>query len=153
MVSQENQGLEEHFKDLARRFAKNGYVAIAVDLLSRRGGTDAVPANERGAGLSGPEASEQLVMDFQDTMAYLRRQPFVNGDRIGMVGFCLGGGIAWNVAIREPSLRAVVPFYGNPSFRDDLLNIRAAVLAAYGERDERTTERPGPPPSDASQRH
>lgn len=136
LICHENQGLHEHFKDVARRFAKNGYVAIALDLLSRQGGTAAVPENMRGAGLGAPE---RQVADFQDLMAYLRRQPFVNGDRIGMTGFCLGGGVTWNVAIKEPTLRAAAPFYGNPAFREELANIRAAVMGAYGGTDERTT--------------
>ena len=136
LICHENQGLIDHFRDLSRRFAKNGYVALALDLLSRRGGTEAVPENMRGGGLGPPE---QQVADFQDAMAYLRRQPFVDGNRIGMVGFCLGGSVAWNVAIKDPTLRAAIPFYGNPAFRDELPNIRAAVLGAYGELDERTT--------------
>jgi carboxymethylenebutenolidase len=136
LICHENQGLSEHFRDVARRFAKNGYVAIALDLLSRRGGTDAVPENMRGAGLGSPD---QQVADFQDLLAYLRRQSFVDTARAGMIGFCLGGTVAWNMALREPTLRAVAPFYGNPSFRDELPNLRAAVLGAYGERDTNTT--------------
>ena len=139
MICHENQGMAEHFKDVARRFAKAGYVAIALDLLSRQGGTDAVPENERGAGISGPGAAERHVADFQAAMAYLRQQPFVLADRIGMIGFCFGGGVTWNVAIKEPSLRAGAAYYGNPAFRDELPNMRAAMLGAYGERDERTT--------------
>ena len=139
MIAHENQGLHEHFKDVVRRFAKAGYVAVALDLLSRRGGTEAVPANQRGAGMSGPGVAEQIVADFQAAMAYLRRQPFVIADRIGMTGYCFGGGVTWDVAIKEPTLRAAAPYYGNPSFRDELGNIRAAVLGAYGELDARTT--------------
>jgi carboxymethylenebutenolidase len=136
LIAHENQGLIDHFRDVARRFAKNGYAAIALDLLSRQGGTEAVPLNMRGGGLGTPE---QQVADFQDTTAYLRRQTFVDGNRIGMIGFCLGGGVTWNVAIKEPTIRAAAPFYGNPAFRDELPNLRAAVFAAYGEADERTT--------------
>ena len=136
LLAHENQGLIDHFRDVARRFAKQGYVAIVLDLLSRQGGTDAVPLNARGGGLPTPD---QQVADYQDLMAYLRRQTFVDGNRIGMTGYCLGGGVTWNVALREPTLRAVAPYYGNPAFRDELPNLRAAVLAIYGEADERTT--------------
>lgn len=139
LVCHENAGTSDHFKDIARRFAKNGYVALHPDLLSRRGGTDAVPANERGMSLSGPGAAEQWVADFRAGMAFLRTQPFVIADRIGMTGYCFGGGITWNVAIKEPTLRAAAPYYGNPSFRDEIANIRAAVLGVYGGADERTT--------------
>ena len=136
MICHENQGLHEHFKDVARRFAKAGYVAIAPDLLSRQGGTDAVPENQRGMLMLD---AEQQVRDFQAAMAYLRRQSFVAADRIGMVGYCFGGGMTWNTAIREPTLRAAAPFYGNPAFRDDLGSIRAAVFGAYGEIDTNIT--------------
>jgi carboxymethylenebutenolidase len=139
MICHENQGLAEHFKDVARRFAKAGYVALALDMLSRRGGTAAVSENERGSGISGPGAAEQQVADFQAAMAYLRRQPFVDADRIGMIGFCFGGGVTWNVALKEPTLRAAAAFYGNPDAPDELPNLRAAVLGAYGELDARTT--------------
>ena len=136
MIAHENQGMIEHFEDVARRFAKAGYVAIAVDLLSRRGGTAAVPEHQRGRLML--DAAQQ-VRDVQAAMAYLRQQGFVVADRIGMVGFCLGGGITWNTAIREPTLRAAAPYYGNPAFRDDLGRIRAAVFGAYGETDTNTT--------------
>ena len=136
MICHENQGMIDHFKDVARRYAKNGYVGIALDLLWRQGGTDAVPLNMRGGAVGTPE---QQVTDFQDAMAYLRRQPFVIADRIGMTGYCFGGGVTWNVAIKEPTLRAAVPHYGNPAFREEIPNIRAAVLGIYGGNDERTT--------------
>jgi carboxymethylenebutenolidase len=139
MICHENAGISDHFKDVARRFAKNGYVGIALDLLSRLGGTEAVPANERSPYLFAPENYPLWVADFQAAMAYLRRQPFVIADRIGMMGFCFGGGVTWDVAIKEPTLRAAAPHYGNPMYRDEIPNMRAAILAAYGETDERTT--------------
>jgi len=70
-------------------------------------------------------------------MAYLRTLPFVQGDRIGMIGFCFGGNVTWNVAIKEPSLRAAAPFYGIPDYRDEIGNIRAAILAVYAALDQR----------------
>ena len=95
-----------------------------------------MPENQRGMLMLD---AEQQVRDFQAAMAYLRGQGFVVADRIGMAGFCLGGGITWNTAIREPTLRAAAPFYGNPAFRDDLGSIRAAVFGAYGEIDTNIT--------------
>jgi carboxymethylenebutenolidase len=137
LIAHENQGLVEHFEDVARRYAKAGYVAMVLDLLSRRGGTAAVPENERGAGLTGPDVAPQIVADFQALMAYLRQQPYVLPDRIGITGFCLGGSIAFDVVTKEPSLRAAAPYYGVPDFPDELRNVRAAVFAAYGELDTR----------------
>jgi carboxymethylenebutenolidase len=141
MICHENRGTSPHFEDVARRYAKAGYVGIALDLLSRQGGTAAVPPNEIGGFISGPGAAEQQVSDFQAAMAFLRRQPFVIADRIGMTGFCFGGGVTWNVAVKEPTLRAAVPYYGpSTAFPNDVGNIRAAVMAECGALDTRVTE-------------
>lgn len=137
LVQHENMGTAEHFRDVARRFAKNGYVALHLDLFSRQGGTSAVPANERASILTAPGAADRWVADWQAAMAYLRTLPFVQGDRIGMIGFCFGGNVTWNVAIKEPSLRAAAPFYGIPDYRDEIGNIRAAILAVYAALDQR----------------
>jgi carboxymethylenebutenolidase len=135
LINHENAGTSEHFQDVARRFAKNGYVGLHLDLLSRRGGTAAVPANERGAALSAPGAAEQWVADWQAAMAYLRQQTYVLGERIGMTGYCFGGGVTWNLAIREPSLRAIAPYYGRSAYIEETGNIRAAVLGVYAAND------------------
>jgi carboxymethylenebutenolidase len=137
LICHENRGTGEHYRDVTRRFAKNGYVGLHLDLLSRQGGTDAVPANERPAALSGPGTAERYVADFQAAIDYLSRQPFVLADRIGMVGYCFGGGVTWNVLAREPRLRAAAPYYGTPAFAGEIRNTRAAVLGVYAERDER----------------
>jgi carboxymethylenebutenolidase len=135
LVQHENGGTSEHFRDVTRRFAKNSFVGLHLDLLSRRGGTDAVPANERGAALSGPGTTEQWVADWQAAMAYLRRQSFVLGDRIGMTGYCFGGGVTWNLAIKDPTLRAAAPFYGRSAYIDETGNVRAAVMGVYAAND------------------
>jgi len=136
LICHENAGTGPHYRDVARRFAQQGYVALQPDLLSRQGGTDAVPPNER-AGSFATTSPEVWVADFQAGMAYLRAQPFVLGDRIGMVGYCFGGGVTWNVAALEPTLRAAVPYYGIPSFIDRLAGTRVAALGIYGETDTR----------------
>jgi carboxymethylenebutenolidase len=137
MICHENRGTGPHYQDVARRFAKAGYVGISLDLLSRQGGTAAVPANQVGGIISGNGAAERFVEDFRAAMAYLRQQPFVNGERIGMTGYCFGGGVTLNVVAKEPTLRAAVPYYGTPSFPEELKNAKAAVMGAYGETDTR----------------
>ena len=137
MICHENRGTSPHYEDVARRFAKAGFVGISLDLLSRQGGTPAVPANQVGGIISGAGAAERFVEDFKAAMAYLRQQPFVDGNRIGMTGYCFGGGVTLNVAAREPSLRAAIPYYGTPAFPDDLKNAKAAVLGVYAENDAR----------------
>jgi carboxymethylenebutenolidase len=137
LICHENRGTGEHYQDVTRRYAKAGYVGLHLDLLSRQGGTDAVPANDRGAALTGQGATELFVSDFQAGMTFLRRQSFVLGDRIGMTGYCFGGGVTWNVAVKEPTLRAAAPYYGVPAYPNEIGNVRAAVLGVYAGLDER----------------
>ncbi len=136
-ICHENAGTAEHFRDVARRFAKAGYVAVHLDLLSREGGTEAVPANLRAAALTAPGRADLFVEDFRAAIAYLRSLDHVRPDAIAMTGYCFGGSVSWNVACREPNLQAVAPFYGPPAFPDELPNVRAAVLGVYGENDSR----------------
>lgn len=77
------------------------------------------------------------MADFQAAFRYLQTLPFVQRAKIGMVGFCFGGGITWRVATALPDLKAAVPFYGPNPPLEDVPRIRAAVLALYGENDPR----------------
>ncbi|MBX3010387.1 MAG: dienelactone hydrolase family protein [Caldilineaceae bacterium] len=136
LVCHENRGLNEHIRDVARRFAKHGYVAFALDLLSREGGTaahdrDAVPALLTEAG------ADRHVGDFLAAADYLQTLDYVDGERLGMIGFCFGGGITWRVATALPTLKAAIPFYGPAPELDQVPNINAAVLGVYAEQDER----------------
>jgi carboxymethylenebutenolidase len=79
------------------------------------------------------------VADFRSGWAYLQTQPFAEADRVGMVGFCFGGGVTWLMAARMPELKAAVPFYGPPPPLEEVPNIQAAVLAVYGGQDGRIT--------------
>ena len=136
LVCHENRGLTPHIQDVTRRFAKAGYVALAVDLLSRQGGSAAVgEGNVPGA--LGNIPPDQFVEDFKSGWRYLQEQPFSDADRVGMTGFCFGGGVTWRVATQMPELLAAVPFYGPHPPAEDVRNIRAAVLAIYGEQDSR----------------
>ena len=136
MVCHENRGLTDHIRDVTRRFAKEGYVAVALDLLSREGGTasldrDAVP------GLLTDAGQERHVGDFTAAFAYLQEQEFVDGARIGMNGYCFGGGITWATTTQIPELKAAAPFYGPAPDLEQVPNIQAAVLGVYAEQDER----------------
>jgi carboxymethylenebutenolidase len=135
MVCHENRGLTPHIRDVARRFAKQGYVAIAPDLLAREGGTDTL---ERDAvpGLLTDAGAERHVADFAAALEYLQAQEFVEAERIGMNGYCFGGGITWQCATQLP-LKAAAPFYGPAPDLDQVPNIQAAVLGVYAEQDER----------------
>ena len=138
LVCHENRGLNPHIEDVTRRLAKAGYIALAVDLLSRQGGSPQV-GESNVPGALGNIAPTQFVSDFKSGYAYLLDQPFADADRVGMVGFCFGGGVTWLMAVEMPELKAAVPFYGPPPPEEDLPRIQAAVLAIYGELDARIT--------------
>jgi carboxymethylenebutenolidase len=136
LVCHENRGLNPHIQDVARRFAKEGYVALAIDLLSREGGTAAQDRDQVPALLSGAPA-ERHVGDFAAGLAYLQNLDYVDGDRIGMTGYCFGGGITWRSATALPELKAAVPFYGPAPDLEQVPNIKAAVFGVYAEMDNR----------------
>jgi carboxymethylenebutenolidase len=136
LVCHENRGLTDHIADVSRRFAKAGYAALAVDLLSRQGGSQAVGFDNVPGALGGL-SPEQFAQDFLSGYQYLQAQSFARAEQVGMTGFCFGGGVTWLLATRMPELRAAVPFYGPPPPVADVPKIQAAVLAIYGENDTR----------------
>lgn len=136
LVCHENRGLTDHIRDVTRRLAKAGYVGLAVDLLSRQGGTAKV-GEAQVPGVLGNNPPAQMVGDFQAGLDYLKTQSFVAQGKFGMTGFCFGGGITWRCATQMAELRAAVPFYGPNPPLEDVPKIQAAVLAHYGERDTR----------------
>jgi carboxymethylenebutenolidase len=136
LVCHENRGLTPHIQDVTRRFAKAGYVSLAVDLLSRQGGSAAV-GESNVPGALGNISPEQFVEDFKSGWRYLQAQAYADAGRVGMTGFCFGGGVTWQVAVNMPELLAVVPFYGPHPLPTNVSQINAAVLAIYGGRDNR----------------
>jgi carboxymethylenebutenolidase len=139
LVCHENRGLTPHIEDVTRRLAKAGYAALAVDLLSRQGGTAALSSDEVPGAL-GAASPDQFVSDFLSGWRYMQSQPSVLADRVGMVGFCFGGGVTWLMATRMPELKAAVPFYGPHPPLEDVPNIQAGVLGIYGEDDQRINQ-------------
>lgn len=136
LVCHENRGLTAHIKDVARRLAKAGYNALAVDLLSRQGGTEKV--GEGGAsGVLGNNPPAQMVGDFAAGLEYLKSQPTVAAGKFGMVGFCFGGGMTWRCATQIAELQAAVPYYGPNPPLEDVPKIQAAVYGQYGGNDSR----------------
>jgi carboxymethylenebutenolidase len=138
VVVHENRGLLEHFKDVTRRLAKLGYAALAVDLASVAGGTDRY-ANDLAqvTAILGRTPPEQMVEFLNAGVRYLQGQTYVRRDRVGVTGYCFGGGMTWRLATANADLRAAVPYYGaNPPLQD-VPKIKAAVLAIYGGLDER----------------
>ena len=140
LVCHENRGLTEHIQDVTRRVAMASYIGLAVDLLSRQGGTAAIGDSSQVPGILGNTPPDQFVQDFISGWRWLQSQLTVQADRVGMVGFCFGGGVTWRVAMGLPELRAAVPFYGPHPSADDVASIQAAVLAIYAERDQRINQ-------------
>ena len=136
LVCHENRGLTPHIQDVTRRFGKAGYVGLAVDLLSRQGGTDAVGSSNVPGALGNIDPS-QFIDDCKSGWSYLQGQAFADANRVGMTGYCFGGGVTWQMAVHMPELLAAVPFYGPHPAVSDVPNIQAAVLGIYGELDSR----------------
>jgi len=137
VIIHENRGLTDHFKDVARRFAKAGYVAVAPDLASPAGGTARFPDSAEVSALLGKTPPGQLVAMPDAAVRYLQGLPAVRRDRVGVIGFCFGGGVTWELATQNPDLKAAAPFYGSNPPLEDVPRIRAAILAIYGALDQR----------------
>jgi carboxymethylenebutenolidase len=137
LIIHENRGLLDHFKDVARRLAKLGYVGFAVDLLSHEGGTAKFTDLAQASAALAQTPPERHVETMNAAVRNLQGLPSVRPDRVGTMGFCFGGGMVWRLATANPDLRAAVPFYGPNPPLGDVPRIKAAVLAIYGELDTR----------------
>lgn len=136
VVIHENQGLTDHIRDVARRLAKAGYVALAPDLLSRQGGTKSFADGPAAIAAIGKVDADSVTKDLNGAIGYLKGQSFVRANKIGVTGFCWGGGNTLLIATRNKDLAAAVVYYGrNPGNLDDVKNITAAVYGHYGEKD------------------
>jgi carboxymethylenebutenolidase len=131
IVIQEWWGLNEHIKDVTRRFAAEGFVALAPDLY-------------HGVVVSEPNEARKLVMELDTPAAvgeirsavdYLQAQDFVAGAKVGITGFCMGGGLTLQTALVEDDLGAAVPFYGSPLSAVDAARVTAPLQGHYGSED------------------
>ena len=140
LVIHEWDGIKDHIRDVARRLAKAGYAALAPDLLSRYGGTSSFSTQEAAIAAGRKLDDEIITKDLTGGINYLKGQSFVRANRIGVIGFCWGGGKALLFTTRSKDLSASVIYYGsNPSNLEDVKNISAPVLGQYGGADERIT--------------
>ena len=140
IVIHENRGLVEHIRDVTRRVARAGFVAIAPDLLSRQGGIAQFPDPAQQTQAYNRVTAAERQADLIGTLGYIKTVPSVIHDRIGVVGFCAGGGNVWNLVSVAPEIRAGVPFYGAPvPTAERIANIQTPILAIYGERDRNLT--------------
>ena len=114
VVVHENRGLTDYIKDVTRRVAKAGYVAIAVDLLSRQGGTEVFNDPEAAGAAYNRTRTEERREDILSTLVKSRDQPYVQGDRLAALGFCAGGGDVFNVAVNTTNWTPQLCFTGCP---------------------------------------
>jgi len=134
LVVHENRGLNPHIEDIARRLALEGYMAFAPDALSPLGG---YPGDEDRAGeLFGKFDQSKTREDFVAAAAAVRARADFSG-KLGVVGFCYGGGVAHMLSIRLPDLAASVPFYGNVPAPEEAAKVRAPLLIHFAAVDER----------------
>ena len=134
IIIHENRGLNEHTRDVARRMALEGFVALAPDFLTPSGGT---PANEDQAReLIGKLDPAATLANAQASVDYLlTRKDTVKA--VGAVGFCWGGGLVNRLATKSANLKAGVAYYGSQAPAADVPNIKAALLLHYAGKDER----------------
>jgi carboxymethylenebutenolidase len=132
IVIQEWWGLVPHIEDLADRFAREGFVALAPDLY-------------HGERAKGPDQAGKLMMalnieqtekDLRGALQFLRQQPGLTGSRVGTVGFCMGGALSLFAASKNPEVGACVVFYGgHPNVKPDLASLQSPVLGLWGGKD------------------
>jgi carboxymethylenebutenolidase len=157
IVIEEIWGLTDHIKDVADRYAAQGYLVLSPDLIGHTGfdahlGTElqqlmfssdekaraeAQPRmREAMAPVHAPEFAAWAVPALVASVDYLDEQPGVDG-RIGVIGYCFGGSYAFALAAADSRVRAALPYYGQPPETAELENINAPILAFYGQTDER----------------
>lgn len=132
IVIQEWWGLVPHIKDVCDRFAAEGYVALAPDMY-------------HGESTKSPDEAGKLMMalrvdeaekDLRGAIGHLLNHDATTGDKVGTVGFCMGGALSLYAASKNPQVAACVVFYGiHPNVKPDLANLQAPVLGIYAEKD------------------
>jgi carboxymethylenebutenolidase len=137
VVVHENRGLNPYIEDVARRLAKQGFLALAPDGLTSVGG---YPGNdEAGRELQSQVDGTKLMNDFFAAIEWLMAHEASTG-RVGITGFCYGGGVANAAAVAYPELGGAVPFYGRQPAPEDVVKIKCPLLIHYAELDERVNE-------------
>jgi carboxymethylenebutenolidase len=132
IVIHENRGLVPHIQDVTRRMAGEGFLALAPDALTPVGGT---PEDVSNVGeLFKKLNNEETVKNFVAAVKYLKTHPLSNG-KVGCTGFCWGGAMTNQVAVNAPDLDAAVPYYGRQPSAEDVVKIKAPVMAHYAGDD------------------
>jgi carboxymethylenebutenolidase len=138
IVVHENRGLNPHIEDVARRFALANFMAFAPDGLTSLGG---FPGDDyKGGQMFSKIDGKKMTEDMVASAMWLKARPDCTG-KIGVTGFCYGGGISNTLAVRlGADLAAAAPFYGGPPAKEDVPKIKASILVHHGELDKRLAE-------------
>lgn len=137
VVVHENRGLNPYIEDVARRVAKAGYIALAPDGLSSVGG---YPGNDdEGKVLQQKVDPTRLMNDFFAAIEFMKNHPEATG-KVGITGFCYGGGVSNAAAVAYPALDCAVPFDGRQPRVEDVPKISAPLLLHYAELDKNINE-------------
>lgn len=133
IIVHENRGVNPHIQDVARRAALEGFLALAPDYLSPQGGTPA--SEEQQLAMFRQIDAAQAVQNSVATVAFLKAHASSTG-KVGIMGFCWGGGMVNLTAVNTPDLLAGVAFYGRPPATADVPKIKAKLMLHYAERDD-----------------
>jgi carboxymethylenebutenolidase len=137
IVIQENQGLVPHIEEVTRRIAKVGFAALAVDMVSRAGGTANAGDQAAISGFLGRANPDELTSDLISGIDWLKQQDGVRKTNFGVFGFCFGGGYAYRLAVSSQDIAAATPWYGIAPPLDQVPNLRGAIWAIYAANDAR----------------
>lgn len=141
IVIHENRGLNDHTRDVARRFASEGFVALAIDALSRKGGTAAMDTPEKVREAFAAIPQSDVLSDLNAGLAFLNSHKNVKKNKLASIGFCWGGARSFLLATEKNNLAAAVVFYGTAPTDAELAKVHCPVLGIYGEADERITSK------------
>jgi len=136
IVVHENRGLNPYIEDVGRRAALAGFISLAPDALTPLGGYPGT--DDAGREMQSKRDPKEMQEDFIAAFEYLKNHKDCNG-KVGVVGFCFGGGIANMMAVRVPDLAAAVPFYGSQPAAEDVPKIKAPLMLHYASLDTRIT--------------
>lgn len=141
LVMHENRGLNEHTREVARRFAEAGYVALAIDALSRKGGTGSFETPDKAREAFASLVMTEVMSDLNASLDFLNSHKNVKKNKLASIGFCWGGARSFALAAEPNKLKAVVVFYGTAPANEQLAKVHCPVLGIYGETDTRITSK------------
>ncbi len=139
IVIHENRGLNDHTRDVSRRFAAEGFVALAIDALSRKGGTAAMETPEKVREAFATIPVTEVMSDLNAGLAFLNSHKKVKKNKLASIGFCWGGARSFLLSTEANKLAAAVVFYGTPPTDEQLAKVHCPIFGCYGETDQRIT--------------